>query len=90
MNPEPQPLQVRTGDPLRITPQMGVILVGLARGESTKDTGDRLFLSAATIKTHRRRLYKVLGARNAAHAVSIGFRTGLLHTKAGGDPTCER
>ncbi|MEV3857783.1 LuxR C-terminal-related transcriptional regulator [Streptomyces sp. NPDC050095] len=57
------------------------VLLGILRGESNAQSGRRLCLSTDTVKTHRRRLYAVMGAKNAAHAVHIAYLRGLL----GGD-----
>lgn len=54
------------------------ILRTVADGLSAQEAGQELFLSVNTIRTHRRRIYQALGARNAAHAVAIGYRLGLL------------
>lgn len=65
---------------LHITQQQHAILVGLACGEEVEETGRRLALSTDTVKSHRRRLYKALGARNGPHAVTIALSAGLLRT----------
>lgn len=57
--------------------QIGV-LQGMAEGLSNKDIGARLFISEDTVKTHARRLFRRIGARDRAHAVAIAFRTGVL------------
>ena len=54
------------------------VLLALAAGESEEETATRLGVSVYTVKTHKRRLYALLGARNAAHAVAIGAGLGLL------------
>jgi two-component system nitrate/nitrite response regulator NarL len=63
-----------------ISSRCHAVLVGLAAGEEVSETARRLGRSLDTVKTHRRRLYKQLGARNAAHAVAIADRMGLLRT----------
>ncbi|MGW5175847.1 response regulator transcription factor [Streptomyces sp. NPDC004082] len=55
-------------------------LLGLASGEDAKATGRRLGRSENTIKTHRRKLYALLGARSGAQAVLIAIERGLLYT----------
>jgi DNA-binding CsgD family transcriptional regulator len=67
-----------------LTPMMFEVLLGVAEGESCEDTARRLYLSENTVKSHRRRIYKRLGATNAAHAVDIGYRAGLLDVARGG------
>jgi DNA-binding NarL/FixJ family response regulator len=74
----------------RLTDCQLATLVGLASGESAKETGRRIGRTENTVKTHRRRLYKALGARSGAHAVAIAIATGLLRapqpkTASGGD-----
>ncbi|MFB7461225.1 response regulator transcription factor [Streptomyces sp. NPDC056188] len=69
----------------RLSPRLHSILVGIAAGEETPETAARLHLSAHTVKTHRQRLYRALGARNAAHAVAIGMRLGILRPVETGD-----
>ncbi|MGW4043032.1 response regulator transcription factor [Streptomyces sp. NPDC004721] len=61
-----------------LTRQMYAVLVGIANGESSTETGKRLSVTAHTVRTHKLRLYKALGARNAAHAVTIAMRLGIL------------
>lgn len=47
-------------------------------GLNNERIGQRIGLSHDTIKTHLRRAYYKLGARDRAHAVRLGFETGLL------------
>jgi len=54
------------------------VLKGMANGQSNAEIGRGLFISEDTIKTHARRLFRKLGARDRAHAVAQGFRAGLL------------
>lgn len=54
------------------------VLQGMSRGRSNGEIGEELFLSEDTIKTHARRLFKKLGARDRAHAVAVGFRRGFV------------
>jgi DNA-binding NarL/FixJ family response regulator len=60
--------------------QLHAVLIGLASGEEIEESGRHLNLSTHTIKTHRRRLYRLLGAENGAHAVGIAMSLGLLRT----------
>ncbi|MFF0790420.1 response regulator transcription factor [Streptomyces spiralis] len=77
---------------LALTTQQHAVLVGLASGEDSGETAHRLGLSVDTVKTHKRRLYKALGAVNGAHAVAVASNLGLLRTaqqaaagRSGGD-----
>jgi DNA-binding NarL/FixJ family response regulator len=64
-----------------LSDQLQAVLVGLASGETAETTARWMCRSTETVKTHRARLYKVLGARTGAHAVAIATDLGLLHTK---------
>jgi len=54
------------------------VLRGMADGKSNAEIGRDLFVSEDTVKTHARRLFRKLGARDRAHAVAAGFRAGLV------------
>jgi DNA-binding NarL/FixJ family response regulator len=54
------------------------VLLGMADGKSNAEIGRELFVSEDTVKTHARRLFRKLGARDRAHAVAAGFRAGLV------------
>jgi DNA-binding NarL/FixJ family response regulator len=47
-------------------------------GLVNREIGQRLFLSEETVKSHVRHLLAKLQARSRAHAVSVGFRRGLI------------
>jgi DNA-binding NarL/FixJ family response regulator len=55
------------------------VLRGMADGRSNAEIGRDLFVSEDTVKTHARRLFRKLGARDRAHAVAAGFRAGLVN-----------
>ena len=50
----------------------------LALGLTNRQIGERLLVSAETVKTHVERLMRRLGAADRTEAVAVGFRTGLL------------
>ena len=50
----------------------------MADGKSNAEIGRELFVSEDTVKTHARRLFRKLGARDRAHAVAAAFRAGLV------------
>jgi ATP/maltotriose-dependent transcriptional regulator MalT len=50
----------------------------MARGYTNAQIGRELHLVEETVKTYAQRLLKHLGAANRAHAVAIGYETGLL------------
>ncbi|MFB6397184.1 response regulator transcription factor [Polymorphospora lycopeni] len=54
------------------------VLRGMSDGKSNAEIGRELFVSEDTVKTHARRLFRKLGARDRAHAVAAGFRAGLV------------
>ena len=54
------------------------VLTGMSRGRSNSEIGKELFLSEDTVKTHARRLFRMLGAADRAQAVAVGFRAGLV------------
>ncbi|WP_249714051.1 helix-turn-helix transcriptional regulator [Rhizomonospora bruguierae] len=54
------------------------VLHGMADGKSNAEIGRELYVSEDTVKTHARRLFRKLGARDRAHAVAAGFRAGLV------------
>lgn len=54
------------------------VLRGMADGKSNAEIGRELFVSEDTVKTHARRLFRKLRARDRAHAVAAGFRAGLM------------
>ncbi len=54
------------------------VLRGMSEGKSNAEIGRDLFVSEDTVKTHARRLFKKLGARDRAHAVASAFRAGLV------------
>jgi DNA-binding NarL/FixJ family response regulator len=54
------------------------VLQLISEGLVNREIGTRLFLSEETVKSHVRHLLAKLQARSRAHAVSIGFRRGLI------------
>jgi DNA-binding NarL/FixJ family response regulator len=54
------------------------VLAGLTEGKHNAEIGRDLFVAEETVKTHAKRLFRKLGARDRAHAVAIAFRTGLI------------
>ncbi len=67
-----------TGRRLTLTERELQVLRGMADGKSNAEIGRELFVSEDTVKTHARRLFRKLGARDRAHAVAAGFRLGLV------------
>ncbi len=54
------------------------ILGALAEGLSNKEIGERLFISARTVDTHRSNLMKKLGVHNVAGLVRLAMAEGLV------------
>jgi two-component system, NarL family, nitrate/nitrite response regulator NarL len=61
-----------------LTPREREVLVLISEGLSAPDIGQRLFLSAATVKGHLRNIYDKLGVSDRAAAVAEAMRRGLL------------
>ncbi|WP_367138913.1 MULTISPECIES: response regulator transcription factor [Streptomyces] len=66
----------RHGTPL--TQRERQVLAGLTRGIGGAGIGRELGITHDTVKTHTVRIYAKLGARDAAHAVAIGYRRRIL------------
>ena len=54
------------------------VLHGMSEGKSNAAIGRDLYLSEDTVKTHARRLFSKVGAKDRAHAVMLALRQGLL------------
>jgi DNA-binding NarL/FixJ family response regulator len=54
------------------------VLTGMSQGKSNAQIGRELYLSEDTIKTHARRLFRKMGAKDRAEAVATGFRRGIM------------
>jgi len=67
-----------TGRRLTLTERELQVLRGMADGKSNAEIGRELYVSEDTVKTHARRLFRKLGARDRAHAVAAAFRQGLV------------
>ena len=67
-----------TGSKSTVTRRQRQILQLFADGQSTSDIAHMLHLSAETVRTHTKAALARLEARNRAHAVAIGLRTGLI------------
>lgn len=63
----------------RLSPREREVLALLGRGWSNAQIGRELYLSEDTIKTHARRLFRKLGAKDRAEAVAHGFRRGMMN-----------
>ena len=72
------PAAEKGGSPATLTRRQRQILQLVADGHSTIDAAHRLHLSAETVRTHTKAVLSRLDARDRAHAVAIGLRTGLI------------
>lgn len=52
----------------------------LAAGRTNRQVGEQLFMAEKTASVHVSRIFAKLGASSRAEAVSIGLRSGLLHS----------
>lgn len=77
---ERRPRCVRPGD--QPSEQELRVLRELALGQTTDDIANRLWLSPHTVKSHICNLLTKLAANDRAHAVAIGYNTGLLKLAA--------
>jgi DNA-binding NarL/FixJ family response regulator len=69
---------VATRAELRLTPRERAILRSVEQGESVKQTARTLGIASKTVENLQSRLFRKLGARNRAHAVTLAHRLGLL------------
>jgi two-component system, NarL family, nitrate/nitrite response regulator NarL len=78
---DPQPA-VATPEPapqgVALSSREHAVLQGMADGRQNRQIGAALFISEDTVKTHARRLFRKLQARDRAHAVALGIRAGLI------------
>ena len=69
---------VRELAPVQLSMREMQVLTGMSQGKSNAQIGRELYLSEDTIKTHARRLFRKLGAKDRAEAVAAGFRRGIM------------
>jgi DNA-binding NarL/FixJ family response regulator len=69
---------VRELAPVSLSMREMQVLTGMSQGKSNAQLGRELYLSEDTIKTHARRLFRKLGAKDRAEAVATGFRRGMM------------
>ena len=66
------------GDADRLTDRELAVLEAAACGLTNEHIGRRLGISADTVKTHMKRAFRRLDARDRAQAVAIAVRRGLI------------
>ncbi|MNR29961.1 Oxygen regulatory protein NreC [compost metagenome] len=54
------------------------ILLLMAKGKSSVEISDTLFISAATVSTHRRNILKKLGLKRTSEIMSVAVSKGWL------------
>jgi DNA-binding CsgD family transcriptional regulator len=69
--------ELLAGEPLSVREVQA--LHGAALGESARQTGERLFLAADTVRHHRKTAQAKLGARNTTRAVVVAIALGMLN-----------
>ena len=61
-----------------LTPREIEVLTGIGRGLSNQELAEELFIADNTVKTHVKRVFTKIGARDRAQAVVIAYQTGLV------------
>jgi DNA-binding NarL/FixJ family response regulator len=61
-----------------LSPREQQIIRLIAHGSTSKEIAGKLFISAATVETHRTNAMSKVGARNVASLVLYAFQTGLV------------
>ena len=54
------------------------VLRHVGRGLTNQETAERLLLSIHTVKAHLQNMFDAIGAKNAPHAVTLGYEQGWL------------
>jgi DNA-binding NarL/FixJ family response regulator len=54
------------------------VLQLVAAGQTTVEIAEELFIAEKTVKNHLANIFRKLGVKNRSHAVSEGYRQGLL------------
>lgn len=62
----------------RLTDREREVLTAISRGYNNTEIGERLFIGAATVKTHINSLFTKLGLRDRAQAVVFAYESGLV------------
>ena len=64
----------------QLSPREEEVMRLIAQGSTSKEIAGRLFISVATVETHRTNLMSKLGVRNVAGLVLYAFQRGLVNT----------
>jgi DNA-binding CsgD family transcriptional regulator len=73
-----EPKHTLNSKSLALTIRERQVLLLIASGLHNKEIAIRLFISVETVKSHVRHILDKMEARSRAHAVSLGYRQGLL------------
>lgn len=73
-----QPSQISLKSIPRLTKREKEILKMIAEGKTSIDIGERLFISTATVETHRRNLMQKLEVKNVAMLIKVAIENSLL------------
>lgn len=57
------------------------VLTLVASGGTRDEISGRLDISPGTVASHMARIYRALGARNAAHAVALAYGSGVMSVR---------
>lgn len=66
-----------------LSPREQEVIRLIANGSTSKEIASKLFISVATVETHRTNLMSKLGVRNVAGLVLYAFQNGLVEATAG-------
>lgn len=64
--------------PIRLTGREEQVLQSIARGHTIRQTARALGIAAKTVENTQARLFRKLGARNRAEALTVAYRLGRL------------
>ena len=53
----------------------------LSLGYSSKEIANKLYISHATVATHRKNIFEKTKAKNVADLIRLAYETGVLHLK---------
>jgi DNA-binding NarL/FixJ family response regulator len=76
--PERNTAVTRNGRVMSLTPREREVLRCLAQGQSNRQVGERLSISAKTVETHRANVMRKLGASSIVDLVHYAIRNGIV------------
>lgn len=78
MGDRPTPVSGKTGDPPLLTPRETEILNAISRGFTYAETAKLMGVTAATVHTHLKRVYRKLAVSSKTEAIFEASKMGLL------------